>query len=203
MPFPDELRPVEVVDYRPEWNADYAALADRLWDLALAASGKVEHVGSTAVSGLAAKDVIDVQIRIPALDVEHVTDRLGAIGFRRRPEEWNNVEHTRAGSIPKLVFAPPVGHRPANVHVRVHGTQGARDTVLFVDFLRAEPTVRQAWGRFKKEAAAAARDGDLTAYARLKDPAWLVLMDGADRWAARAAWSISPLRAWPPWSSAL
>jgi GrpB-like predicted nucleotidyltransferase (UPF0157 family) len=196
VPFPDERRPVVVLDYRPEWEVDYAMLAARVWALGLAGEGEVEHVGSTSVPGLAAKDVIDVQVRMRALDEEAVTTRFAAIGFRRRPEAWNNVEATRAGPVPKLVFAPPVGHRPANVHVRVHGTQGARDTVLFRDFLRAEPAVRDAWGRFKKEAAAASPETDLGAYARLKDPAWLVLMDGADRWAAQARWSLSPLRPW-------
>src|SRR5579872_5871374 len=138
VPFPDELRPVAVVPYRPGWEAEFSALAERIWALRLAEMGEVEHVGSTSVPHLAAKDVIDVQVRVDDLDPELVTERFAGIGFRRRPEEWNNLEDTRRGPVPKLVFAPPVDARHVNVHVRVDGSQGARDTLLFRDFLRAE-----------------------------------------------------------------
>jgi GrpB-like predicted nucleotidyltransferase (UPF0157 family) len=196
VPFSDELRPVSIVDYRPQWDVDYARLASRIWSLQLADEGEVEHVGSTSVPGLAAKDVIDVQVRVRVLEGEVVVERFADLGFRWRPEEWNNLEPTRCGPIPKLVFAPPVGHRPVNVHVRTDQTQGARDTVLFRDFLRAQPGMRDAWAQFKRAASAATSPPDITAYARLKDPAWKVLMYAADAWAERTGWSTSPLRPW-------
>ncbi|MGO9874593.1 MAG: GrpB family protein [Acidimicrobiia bacterium] len=196
MPFPDEIRPVTVVPYQQNWAADFQTLAVDLWTLRLADRGIIEHVGSTSVPGLAAKDVIDIQLRVPALDPNPMSATLGRLGYRRRPEDWNNAEPTRAGPVAKLVFAPPVGSRPCNVHVRVHGSQGARDTLLFRDFLRSEPAMRDAWGILKTAAASLTAVEDLAGYARIKDPAWQVLMYGADRWADEESWKPEPLVAW-------
>jgi GrpB-like predicted nucleotidyltransferase (UPF0157 family) len=196
VPFSDERRPVSVVPYQPEWEAEFSALAERIWALQLAEKGEVEHVGSTSVPHLAAKDVIDVQVRVDELDPDLVTERFVGIGFRRRPEAWNNLEDTRRGPVPKLVFAPPVDARHVNVHVRVDGSQGACDTLLFRDFLRAEAAMREAWGRFKVELAGAIEIDDLEAYGRVKGPAWLVLMRAADAWAEEVSWSPVPLRRW-------
>jgi GrpB-like predicted nucleotidyltransferase (UPF0157 family) len=74
-------------------------------------------VGSTSVPGLAAKDCIDVQVEVLALDEDLIAARFGEIGFRLRPEPWNRVELTPAGPCSKLVFAPPAGERASNVQV--------------------------------------------------------------------------------------
>ena len=52
---------VEIVPYRPEWPEEFAALAARLRSV-LGPEARIEHIGSTSVPGLAAKDVLDVQI---------------------------------------------------------------------------------------------------------------------------------------------
>ncbi|HKE74963.1 MAG TPA: GrpB family protein [Acidimicrobiales bacterium] len=194
MPFPDEVRPVEVVAYRPAWPAEFAALAAGLLASPLAARGAVDHIGSTAVPGLAAKDVIDVQVRLPHLDEDRIAVVLGRAGFRRRSEPWNCVEETRTGPVRKLVFAPPAGARAVNVHVRRDGTCGARDALLFRDYLRHDPRERDAWGALKR--ALAAGDGALAAYGRAKQPGWRGLMARADTWAAATGWRARPLGPW-------
>ena len=148
--------------------------------------------------GLAAKDVVDIQIRVPSIDDRRMTIAFERHGYRRRPESWNNLEATRTGDIPKLVFAPPANTRPCNVHVRTDGTTGARDALLFRDCLRQEAHLRQSWGMFKVALAEALADGDLLAYGRVKQPAWTVLMHAADAWARAADWKPEPLGAWPP-----
>jgi GrpB-like predicted nucleotidyltransferase (UPF0157 family) len=196
VPFPDEIRPVEVVPHRDEWMAEYDLLADELRDLELAPMGMIEHVGSTSVPGLAAKDVIDVQIRVPTINEEAFVARFAEIGFRRRPEEWNNIEATRTGPVPKLVFARPAGARHANIHVRTDGSAGARDTVLFRDFLRSQPSMRQAWSDFKVAVVRAVPKIDLASYGQIKQPAWHVLMYAADAWAAKTSWSPEAIVHW-------
>lgn len=197
MPFPDEDRPVEVVPYRSSWPGAFEDVAGRLRPLRLTPKGVIEHVGATAVPGLAAKDVIDVQVRVPTLLEDEFTDRFAAIGFRRRPEVWNRLEATRAGDIPKLVFAPPAGSRPCNVHVRVHDTAGALDTLLLRDCLRSDASLRSAWGDFKVALVRGFGTVDLATYGQIKQHAWLVLMHAADAWAASTAWSLPPLAPWP------
>jgi GrpB-like predicted nucleotidyltransferase (UPF0157 family) len=194
VPFPDEVRPIEVVAYRAVWPAEFAALTAVLRALPVAARGAMDHIGSTSVPGLAAKDVIDVQVRLPHLDEDRITEALGRAGFRRRPERWNRVEETRAGPVRKLVFAPAAGARAVNVHVRRDGTCGARDALLFRDYLRHHPRERDAWGALKR--ALAAGDGALAAYGRAKQYGWGALMSRADAWAAATGWRPGPLGPW-------
>lgn len=139
--------------------------------------------------------MIDVQIRVPDLAGEVMTAKLAAIGFRRRPEEWNVLEPTRAGPVPKLVFAPPIGARPSNVHVRADHRQGARD-MLLRDFLRAHADLRDAWADLKTAAARLIPPNELTGFAQIKDPARRVLMYGADAWADRQRWAPPALAVW-------
>ena len=195
MPFADEIRPVTVIPYQDRWRVEFLALANTLWRLELAEAGAIDHIGSTSVPGLAAKAVIDIQVRVPAIEDGAMTNAFADLGYRRRPEAWNNVEATRGGSIPKLMFAPPVGGRPCNVHVRTDGSTGARDALLFRDFLQQDAAMREAWSTFKQRLAAAAPT-DLLAYGQIKQPAWSVLMRGADAWARDVSWEPEPLIAW-------
>lgn len=121
MPFPDESGPLAVLDHRPEWAAEFERLAGVLRAALGTQALSIDHVGSTSVPGLAAKDCVDIQVRVAALDENVHTALLAAIGFRRRPEPWNRVEVSGGEECRKLVFAPPVGARRCNVHVREEG----------------------------------------------------------------------------------
>jgi GrpB-like predicted nucleotidyltransferase (UPF0157 family) len=186
VPFADELGDVRVVVHRGSWSDEFEAIASALDALAPGDGWIIDHVGSTAVPGLAAKDVIDVQIRVAAIQRDPMIERFEPLGLRWRPEGWNNVETTRADPEPKLVFAPPVGARPANIHVREASSQGARDTLLFRDFLRADPTERDRWCEFKRELAGPGVD--LLTCGQATAPAWADLMVRADAWADSIGW---------------
>src|SRR5260221_5566843 len=60
-------RQIIIVAYRPQWAEEYEAIAGRLRDTVGDMALRVDHIGSTAVPGLAAKDVIDLQITVPEL----------------------------------------------------------------------------------------------------------------------------------------
>jgi GrpB-like predicted nucleotidyltransferase (UPF0157 family) len=62
---PDGGRVIRIVDYDPEWPARFTALGRRLRDALGEAAVRIDHIGSTAVVGLAAKPVIDVQVSVP------------------------------------------------------------------------------------------------------------------------------------------
>jgi GrpB-like predicted nucleotidyltransferase (UPF0157 family) len=189
VPFPDELLQVAVVDYRPSWAAEFCALAAEL----RAALGDVvigiDHVGSTSVPGLQAKDCIDVQLRVALIDEQRIVALFGAIGFRCRPEPWNRTEVSAGREYRKLVFAPPAAARSCNVHVREGGGGNARYALLFRDYLRADDGARRAWGLFKQRLAIGVPD--LMGYGQIKAPATEILMAAAERWAADSRWSGS------------
>ncbi|WP_211588636.1 GrpB family protein [Allorhizocola rhizosphaerae] len=187
MPFPDESLTVAVRPYDPSWPADFALisaeLSAALGDIARA----VDHVGSTSIPGMPAKDCIDVQVRVGRMDREAIMPALSAIGFRLRDEPWNTEETSFDVTSPKLVFAPPVGARRANVHVRAFGSPNARFALLFRDYLRNSPVAREAWGAFKVRLAQDVTD--LYSFGQIKQPAMVVLMEAACGWAAESGWT--------------
>jgi GrpB-like predicted nucleotidyltransferase (UPF0157 family) len=188
MPFPDEVRSdVSVVDYRSEWPADFDLIADELCSTLGSQVLAVDHVGSTSVPGLPAKDCIDLQVRTETLEEAELAPLLASAGFRCRPEPWNRVEVSSGQECRKLVFAPPVGRRSCNVHVRIGTGPNVRYALLFRDYLRADDAARVAWGAFKQRLAASVPD--LMDYGQIKAPATEVLMAGAERWASETGWS--------------
>ena len=84
-----------IVDYQPTWTTEFAAIAATLrrglGDLAL----RIDHIGSTSVPGLAAKDIIDVQITVAGLDPQ-VLALLTALGYTRAPGIWTITAHPAA-----------------------------------------------------------------------------------------------------------
>jgi dephospho-CoA kinase len=189
MPFDDESRLVELVPWRSEWDEEFRVLAERLAGCLAERPLAIDHVGSTAVPGLPAKDVIDVQVRVAALNEAALTSAFADLGFRARPEPWNRHESIGGSELPKLVFAPPPGGRPANVHVRVATAPTMRYALLFRDYLRADGAARDGWAAFKQAVESVTHD--LGEYGRIKSAAMPLLMASAERWAAETAWAPS------------
>ena len=188
MPFPDELaRGLVVVRYDRRWPGDFAVLARRIQGALGPVAVRVSHVGSTSVPGLAAKDCIDVQVEVRALDEDLIAGCLGEIGFRLRPEPWNRAEPTPGGPCAKLVFAPPQGERASNIHVMEAASEAARRKLLFRDFLRADDTARDAWSDFKRRLAVMA--ADIYQYGQAKAGPTETLMIAAESWACRTQWA--------------
>lgn len=188
MPFPDELsRGLAVIAYDRRWPGDFAVLARRIQGVLGPTAVQVSHVGSTSVPGLAAKDCIDVQVEVLALDEDLIAGRFSEIGFRLRPEPWNRVEPAPAGPCPKLVFAPPAGERASNVHVVQAAGEAARRKLLFRDFLRAHDAARDAWSEFKQHLAAMATD--IYQYGQAKAGPTQILMIAAESWALQTRWA--------------
>lgn len=188
VPFADEEAPVAVHAYDPRWPVEFARLESVLVEALGPLAVTVDHVGSTSVPGLAAKDCLDAQVLVRSVDdLEPAARALAAVGFRERPEPWNRDEEGGGRTWPKRVFAPARGGRPVNVHVRVAGSVPARRALLFRDHLRSNPSQREAWGRFKRELAEAVPD--LARYGTVKIVAWAVLMEAAEGWAGSTGWS--------------
>lgn len=189
MPFPDELAcGLAVVPYDVAWPDAFRALASRLEATLGPLAIHIDHIGSTSVPGLAAKDCIDLQVRVQTLDEEEIINRFRQIGFRVRPEPWNRLEVAGGVEWPKLVFAPPVGERPSNTHVRQADSGSARRNLLFRDFLRASERARDAWGEFKRHLALVAPD--IYQYGQAKAGPTEILMMAAESWAAATGWTV-------------
>ncbi|MFF0739650.1 GrpB family protein [Streptomyces sp. NPDC004111] len=185
MPFPDEPSTVTISPYLPSWPDEFEVLAARLHDALGGLAVAIDHIGSTSVPGLPAKDCVDVQVRVRPGDLElraaDIGAAFGTLGFRRRPEPWNQEETSLGSPCRKLVFAPPPGARRCNVHVREHDAPNSRFALLFRDYLRADASAREAWGTFKRRLSDVTPD--LASYGQIKAPATDILVAAAQQWA--------------------
>lgn len=149
------------------WPAEAARLIGRIRHAVGSAAddAQVTHIGSTAVAGLPARDIIDLMLAVRTLDAaDELAGRLADAGFPRRAGEWADNAHGQPGETwPKRLHGNADPGRPANLHVRVTGSPGWRFALLMRDHLRAVPAARdeyagakgdkQAW--FEREALAA------------------------------------------------
>lgn len=165
---------IEIHDYNPRWPEEFRRIASELTNALGEHALGVEHIGSTSVPGMAAKDVIDIQVTVASLSDEIVGLMVEA-GFEHCAHL--NSDHLPPGSDAdpwnwsKLVFCERRGDRRSNIHVRVHGAANQRYALLFRDYLRARPPVVEAMSRMKRALAGKCLD-DVGAYYAVKDPAY-------------------------------
>jgi GrpB-like predicted nucleotidyltransferase (UPF0157 family) len=181
---------VTIVDYRETWPADFRRLAAGLRSAYGPAAVRIDHIGSTAVPGLAAKDVIDVQVTVASL--AEGPDRIA--GLESVPYLTDHPPPGFAGDdaeLAKRYFRAVPDERPAHVHVREAGRLNQRYALLCRDYLRAAPEGAAAYAEVKRTLAARFPD-DSETYADLKDPVFDVLMAGAEAWARATGWTIGP-----------
>jgi GrpB-like predicted nucleotidyltransferase (UPF0157 family) len=182
-------RRVTIVEPKASWPNEFgaisAAVRDALGSLAL----RIDHIGSTSVPVLPAKDVIDVQVTVAALDPDRLAEPLARAGFIRQDI---GSDHRPPGATGpdddwrKLFFQSGSG-RPVNLHVRVAGRPNQRYALLFRDYLRAHPESAAAYANLKR--ALAAMGIDRGTYADVKDPACDLIFIAAEAWAAQSGWS--------------
>ena len=65
----ERRRPLKILDYDDGWALAFATIGAAARDQLDQAALRIDHIGSTAVAGLAAKDVIDIQVTVAHLDV--------------------------------------------------------------------------------------------------------------------------------------
>jgi dephospho-CoA kinase len=174
----------------PTWPEQARRLRDRI---ALAAAGRrTDHIGSTAVPGLPAKDVIDLQLTVASLDeADGLANALADAGFPRRPDINSDTpkplepdpEHWR-----KRFHQAADPGRLVNLHVRVAGSPGWRYALLFRDWVLADTAARAEYLEVKK-AAAAAHPDDRYSYAEAKEPWFTTALPRAEEWARRTGWA--------------
>lgn len=173
----------------PTWPQQYARLAARIRHATAPADLRIDHIGSTAVAGLAAKDVIDIQLAVPSLaEADGVlAERLAAAGFPRLPGEWwDNPRPPGSGRWEKRLHGSADPARPVHLHLRPEGSPGWRYALLTRDHLRADPDQRAAYLALKRELAASAPD--TVTYTTAKDPWFDEEHHRAEEWAAQTGW---------------
>jgi GrpB-like predicted nucleotidyltransferase (UPF0157 family) len=179
---PERHDPVAIVAYDPIWPGRYAAWRERLSGAMGGTAIAIEHIGSTAVPGLAAKPVVDIQVSVPDVaDEGAYVQAIESVGFGLR---------YRNEGLGWRYFRPPPGlPREAQVHVCSVGSESERLHLLFRDYLRAHPAEADAYA-VAKRAAAARHPEDRIAYTDAKGGFIHPALRRAGAWARETGWSV-------------
>lgn len=183
-------RPERVVlhDPDPTWPAQAARLLARLQRVLGDVVVTADHVGSTAVPGLVAKDVVDLQLgvrRLEDVDTPSVVAALDDAGFPR-PEATAEDNAKDGTAWPKRFLAGADPGRLVNVHVREVGGPGWRWALQFRDWLRADPAAREEYSAEKQRLAA--DSASVAQYADAKEPWFDSVHERAQAWAEQSGW---------------
>jgi GrpB-like predicted nucleotidyltransferase (UPF0157 family) len=197
-------RRLEIVRPRATWTAEFAQAAARVRAAFGPLALRIDHIGSTSVPGLDAKDIIDIQVTVAALvPAEPIVEALAHSGVTFRA--GFNQDHRPAGNAnppsgwAKLMGSVSTeaggdgrpGERAVNIHVRVAGNPNQRYALLFRDYLRHDIAAAATYALIKHNLAEIAPD-NFDAYYAIKDPVCDLIMAAAERWAQQSAWALGP-----------
>ncbi|SNY49693.1 GrpB family protein [Paractinoplanes atraurantiacus] len=172
---------IEIREYEPGWPRLAVAVIVGLEEALPGVIRSAEHVGSTSVPGMAAKPVIDVMVAVDELDVvEKREGALETLGYRRVDV-----------GMPERLFYRRVrdGELVVHLHVVTVESWATRNERLLRDHLLGNAEDRAAYGRLKRELAAAGHEAD--AYTRGKTALIQRMVDDA-----RAARGLPRVDVW-------
>ncbi len=155
---------IEIVPYDPHWTALFAAEAERL-RAALAPNLIIalEHFGSTAIPGMAAKPIIDILIAVPSIAEARRSfvaplERLGYMFWAENP---------KTDRMFLVKGMPPYGaRRTHHIHIAEPAT-GPWLNFPFRDYLISHPEDAQRYAQLKRDLALLHHD-DREAYTEAK-----------------------------------
>ncbi|MBT2535601.1 dephospho-CoA kinase [Arthrobacter sp. ISL-69] len=185
----------------PTWEAQAARLAARLESAAPAGILAVDHIGSTAVPGLDAKDIIDLQLIVADLaTADRIAPLLAAAGFPLWPgvlADNPKPAHADPADWAKRLHANADPGRPVNLHIRPAGSPGCRFALCFRDWLRDDAEARRDYLAEKRRVAALhSVDMSTAGYAADKE-AWFTDYAAVrmEAWVQRTGWRPPPYAA--------
>lgn len=188
--------PYRLVPADAKWPAQASRIVQRLRTSCGHHAVRVDHIGSTSVPGLPAKDVIDVQITVRSLDVADELDgALLAAGYPRlrhvtadepKTDARSTVEYFDHATLETLwhkrIHAAADPGRPANIHVRVDGWPNQQFALLFPEWLRSNAEAREEYLAVKQQAM------DSEDYVEAKEPWFRDAYVRAWAWADEVGW---------------
>lgn len=176
---------IVVVASDPGWATEFMHLGVLLRASLAEAAVRIDHIGSTAVPGLDAKPVIDIQISVETFDpLDSYRVPIEAAGFVHQAD---NPERT------KRYFRERPGDKRTHIHVRRAGSFSEQFALLFRDYLRAHTERASEYGALKRALAAQyARPEERHKYVEAKDPYIWETIKRADDWAQQTGWKPAP-----------
>lgn len=137
--------------YNPEYRTFFKLEKERLRKV-LPASAKIEHVGSTAISDLGGKGILDILIGVSKNKIQGTEIKLRKTGYEFRE---------KAGAPERLFFEKDYGYKNGKRRVHIHlvriNSKNLKEVLLFRDYLKTHPEAVKEYIIIKKEAVKKAR----------------------------------------------
>ena len=139
---------VTIVEYRPEWRKMFEDEKRILLMSLGGVAARIEHIGSTAVAGLAAKPIIDLLVGLEDFSLaDGVVPNVVALGYEYI-QKYEDVMPFR-----RFFVKERGGVRTHQIHMVGVGGEFWERHILFRDYLRQNPTVAGRYASLKKELA--------------------------------------------------
>ncbi|MFJ5956233.1 GrpB family protein [Paenarthrobacter sp. NPDC092416] len=196
---PSDLPPA-IAQWSPVWAETAGRIEARIELVFNSFAVKINHIGSTAVKGLPAKAIIDLQVSVERLeDCDSVDAQLRSAGLVNVQDVAPDAPGVSADNPRGLITDPALWakrlyasvdeERRVIVHVRRIGSPGWRYAFLFRDWLRADDQARDDYAAVKKSLAAThAADTHFDAYAKAKDYWFANAYYLSEQWAKSTNW---------------
>lgn len=169
---------VRIVEYDPAWPEMAADEIDRIAAAVGEGAARIDHVGSTAVPGLAAKPIVDPQLSVADIDDPSIyVGPLEGLGYLFAPDPASPDFH--------FFGLPAARPRTHHLHVCAAGSEHERRHLAVRDYLRAHPEEASAYAVLKRHLVAL-DPGDRLAYIEGKDDCVAALELRALAWASAA-----------------
>jgi GrpB-like predicted nucleotidyltransferase (UPF0157 family) len=154
----------------------------------------IDHIGSTSIPAMAAKDVLDLQLSVADLAAADAFETpLSTLGFVQSPYTRDHIPAGRDDDPARWAkrLWTRRGHSggDANLHVRQVGSRNERLALLFRDWFRAHPEGVAAYAQFKRVVAENTVDTGISA--DIKDPVVDIVIVVAEAWAAETGWAAT------------
>ena len=170
-----------ICNYDPKWAQNFeqekVVILRTIGDLI----AKIEHFGSTAVPGLAAKPVVDILLGLKQYPMPnesiHTLERIG-------------YEYFGEAGVPGRLYFRKRKPLAFNLGAVEQGSKLWRDNLLLRDYLRCHPDARQRYEQHKRTTIVAGYTR-LLAYSKQKAQLVLDLLEQAEEWAKRVEWGIA------------
>jgi len=141
---------VDVVDSNPNWpdefNSEKLRLKHALGDLI----AEIHHIGSTSITGLAAKPVIDIMLEVKSLAaLDNKTLAMNSLGYEAKGE---------FGIVGRRYFIKGGAYKSHQIHAFKTTDANITRHIAFRDYLQSHPMVMKEYANLKKKLASECKD---------------------------------------------
>jgi GrpB-like predicted nucleotidyltransferase (UPF0157 family) len=172
------MDPIIVTPYDHSWKDQFMQIGVSIRKVLGDTAVRIDHIGSTAVEGLDAKPIIDIQISVISLEPMIYKPMLESIGYIHRR---GNPDKT------KRYFRESDSLRRTHIHIREHGSWSEQFAILFRDYLRSNSDDCKKYAKVKFQLATLYRN-DRNRYVDEKEPIIWDIVSKANKWSQEIGW---------------